>query len=107
MNALDVLRTGPVIPVIVIDEVRVAVPLAEALVAGGVRVLEITLRTPAALDAVRAIAARVAGAIVGVGTIADPADFARAIDTGARFGVSPGLRVTSAYSVTRSSLPSR
>jgi 2-dehydro-3-deoxyphosphogluconate aldolase/(4S)-4-hydroxy-2-oxoglutarate aldolase len=91
MTALDVVRTGPVIPVMVIDDLRIAVPLAEALVAGGVRVLEITLRTPAALDAVRAIAARVESAILGVGTITDPADFARAIDAGARFGVSPGL----------------
>jgi 2-dehydro-3-deoxyphosphogluconate aldolase/(4S)-4-hydroxy-2-oxoglutarate aldolase len=91
MTALDVIRVGPVIPVIVIDDVNDAVPLAEALVAGGVRVLEITLRTPAALDAVRAIATRVESAIVGVGTITDPGDFSRAIDAGARFGVSPGI----------------
>jgi 2-dehydro-3-deoxyphosphogluconate aldolase/(4S)-4-hydroxy-2-oxoglutarate aldolase len=91
LTALDVMRTGPVIPVIVIDDIRTAVPLAAALVAGGVRVLEITLRTHAALDAVRAIVQGVPEAIVGVGTITDPGDFARAIDAGARFGVSPGL----------------
>lgn len=91
LTALDVMRAGPVIPVIVIEDGARAVPLAEALVAGGVRVLEITLRTPAALDAVRAIATRVQSAIVGVGTITEPADFARAVDAGAQFGVSPGL----------------
>jgi 2-dehydro-3-deoxyphosphogluconate aldolase/(4S)-4-hydroxy-2-oxoglutarate aldolase len=91
MTALDLMRVGPVIPVIVIDDLGDAVPLARALVAGGVRVLEVTLRTPVALDAVRAIAGEVEGAIVGVGTIVDGGDFARAISAGASFGVSPGL----------------
>ena len=91
MNALELMRAGPVIPVIVIDEVATAVPLARALVAGGVRVLEVTLRTPVALDAVRAIANEVDGAIVGVGTITEAGDFARSIAAGARFAVSPGL----------------
>jgi 2-dehydro-3-deoxyphosphogluconate aldolase/(4S)-4-hydroxy-2-oxoglutarate aldolase len=80
-----------VIPVIVLDEVAPAVPLAKALVAGGVRVLEVTLRTPAAFDAIRAIVQAVEDAIVGAGTIRRPGDFQQAIAAGARFGVSPGL----------------
>ncbi len=87
----SLMRLGPVIPVIVVDQVDHAVPLARALVAGGVRVLELTLRTPVALDSIRAIAAEVEGAIVGVGTITRGDDIPRAIDAGARFGVSPGL----------------
>ena len=91
MNVLEVMRTGPVIPVIVIDDLAHAVPLAKALVAGGVRVLEVTLRTPAGLAAIRAIAQQVEGAIVGVGTISRPQDFDDALEAGAVFGVSPGL----------------
>ena len=91
MDALELMRVGPVIPVIVIDEVAHGVPLAKALVAGGVRVLEVTLRTPVALEAVRAISREVADAIVGVGTISRADEFQQAIDAGARFGVSPGL----------------
>jgi len=87
----SLMRLGPVIPVIVIDKLQHAVPLARALVAGGVRVLELTLRTPVALDAVRAIAEEVAGAVVGVGTITRGDDIARALGAGAVFGVSPGL----------------
>jgi 2-dehydro-3-deoxyphosphogluconate aldolase / (4S)-4-hydroxy-2-oxoglutarate aldolase len=85
------MRLGPVIPVIVIDRLDQAVPLARALVAGGVRALELTLRTPVALDAIKAIAQEVDGAIVGVGTITRGDDIERAIAAGAVFGVSPGL----------------
>ena len=91
MNALDVMRTGPVIPVIVIDRLEDAVPLARALVEGGVRVLEVTLRTAAGLKAIEAIAREVEGALVGVGTITRPQDFTDAASAGAVFGVSPGL----------------
>jgi 2-dehydro-3-deoxyphosphogluconate aldolase/(4S)-4-hydroxy-2-oxoglutarate aldolase len=91
MDALELMRVGPVIPVIVIDTLAQAVPLARALVAGGVRVLEVTLRTRVALDAIRAIAGEVEGAIVGVGTISRTEHFQQAIDAGAQFGVSPGL----------------
>ena len=91
MNALELMRIGPVIPVIVIDRLEDAVPLARALVAGGVRVLEVTLRTPVALRAIEAIAGQVEGAIVGVGTLTRPQDFTDAISAGAVFGVSPGL----------------
>lgn len=86
----EIMRTAPVIPVIVIDRVEDAVPMAEALVAGGLRVLEVTLRTPAALDAIRAMKS-VSGAIVGAGTVLNPAMLAEAEAAGAEFIVSPGL----------------
>lgn len=105
MTALDIMTAGPVIPVIVIDDATSAVPLARALVAGGVRVLEITLRTPAALAAVRAIAAEVPDAIVGVGTITDPGEFAQAREAGARFGVSPGITPALIAAAKSSELP--
>jgi 2-dehydro-3-deoxyphosphogluconate aldolase/(4S)-4-hydroxy-2-oxoglutarate aldolase len=91
MNTMEVMRTGPVIPVIVIDNPDDAVPLARALMAGGIRVLEITLRTPVAMQAVRTLCRQFPDAIVGVGTITRPEDFAEAKAAGAMFGVSPGL----------------
>jgi 2-dehydro-3-deoxyphosphogluconate aldolase/(4S)-4-hydroxy-2-oxoglutarate aldolase len=90
MTALDILKTGPVIPVIVIDDAAQAVPLARALLAGGVRVLEVTLRTPAALQAIHSIAREVPEALVGAGTILNPEDLRLALEAGARFGISPG-----------------
>lgn len=91
MTSLEhVLQLAPVMPVVVVDDVRHAVPLARALVAGGIPAIEVTLRTPAALEAVRAIAAEVPAAVVGVGTVRRPADFAAALAAGARFAVSPG-----------------
>ena len=81
---------GPVIPVIVIQDVEDAVPLARALVDGGVRVLEVTLRTPVALDCMKAIVREVPGAVVGAGTIRSVADAQAAKDAGCVFGVSPG-----------------
>jgi 2-dehydro-3-deoxyphosphogluconate aldolase/(4S)-4-hydroxy-2-oxoglutarate aldolase len=99
------LTRQPVIPVIVIDALDKAVPLARALVAGGVRVLEVTLRTPVALEAVRAIANEVEGVLVGVGTITRPAEFAEALDAGAVFGVSPGLTPELAAAARSSKLP--
>jgi 2-dehydro-3-deoxyphosphogluconate aldolase / (4S)-4-hydroxy-2-oxoglutarate aldolase len=81
---------GPVIPVIVIDRVDDAVPMARALLAGGVKVLEVTLRTAAALPAIEAIARAVPEAMVGAGTVLNPDDARRAFDAGARFVVSPG-----------------
>lgn len=88
---IDILRMGPVMPVLVINQLDDAVPLARALVAGGIRVLEVTLRTPVALDAVRAIAQAVDDCVVGVGTVTCAADLHAAADAGARFAVSPGL----------------
>jgi 2-dehydro-3-deoxyphosphogluconate aldolase/(4S)-4-hydroxy-2-oxoglutarate aldolase len=90
MNIDAIMRTAPVIPVIVIEDVAHAVPLAEALVAGGLRVLEVTLRTPAALDAIRAMK-QVEGAIVGAGTVLNPRDLDAALEAGSEFIVSPGL----------------
>jgi 2-dehydro-3-deoxyphosphogluconate aldolase / (4S)-4-hydroxy-2-oxoglutarate aldolase len=84
------LALAPVIPVVVIDDARLAVPMARALVAGGLPVIEVTLRTPAALEAVRAIAAEVEGAVVGVGTVLAASDLQAAQQAGARFAVSPG-----------------
>lgn len=90
MNTLELAAHGPVIPVIVIHDVADAVPLAQALVDGGVRVLEVTLRTPAALRSMEAIARSVSGAIVGAGTIRSVGDAQAARDAGCQFGVSPG-----------------
>lgn len=86
----EILAASPVMPVIVLDRRDDAVPLAEALVSGGIRVLEVTMRTPAALDCVRAIRAAVPDAIVGVGTITNVIDMDAAQAAGAMFGVSPG-----------------
>lgn len=88
---------GPVIPVIVIDRADAAVPLAEALLAGGVRVLEVTLRTPAALQAIEAIARAVPEAIVVAGTVRSAADARAARDVGCRFAVSPGYTAELAH----------
>ena len=90
MNTLDLATQGPVIPVIVLQRVADAVPLARALVAGGVKVLEITLRTPVALDCMRAIAGEVPEAIVGAGTIRSVDDAKASLAAGCRFGVTPG-----------------
>src|SRR5215470_294709 len=84
------MRVGPVIPVIVISDLAQAVPLAKALVAGGVRVLEVTLRTAAGLPAIQAIARGVPGAVVGAGTVRDGDDVHAAHKAGAKFIVSPG-----------------
>lgn len=85
-----IMRTAPVIPVLVIEDVAFARPIAEALVAGGLTVLEVTLRTPAALDVIAAMKT-VSGAIVGAGTVLNEADLRASIDAGAQFIVSPGL----------------
>ena len=105
MNVLDVMRTGPVIPVIVIEDLAHAIPLAKALVAGGVRVLEVTLRTAAGLAAIQLIAREVPEAIVGVGTITRSQDFKDAIDAGAQFGVSPGLTPAMIQAAHETGLP--
>lgn len=86
----QIMQIAPVIPVLVIDDVAHAVPVAQALVAGGLRVLEVTLRTACALDAIAAMK-RVPGTIVGAGTVLNPQDLAAAIAVGSEFIVSPGL----------------
>jgi 2-dehydro-3-deoxyphosphogluconate aldolase / (4S)-4-hydroxy-2-oxoglutarate aldolase len=90
MNPTDLAKHGPVIPVIVIQHLDEAVPMAQALVDGGVKVLEITLRTPIALKCMEAIARAVPGAIVGAGTVRSIADAKAAKDAGCQFAVSPG-----------------
>lgn len=86
----EVLALGPVMPVIVIDDSRHAVPLAEALLAGGLKTIEITLRTPAALDSIRAVAAACPDITIGAGTVTRADLAAAARDAGAAFAVSPG-----------------
>ncbi len=105
MSILSIMRSGPVIPVIVIDRLEDALPLARALVAGGIRVLELTLRTPVALKAIEAIANEVEGAITGVGTITRAEDFDAALKAGALFGVSPGLTPELIAAARDSALP--
>ena len=90
LTALAVMQDAPVIPVIVLQKIEHAVPMARALVAGGVRMLEVTLRTPVALQCIEAIARDVPEAVVGAGTVRSPADAQAASLAGARFAVSPG-----------------
>lgn len=87
--ALKICQMAPIVPVLVVDDAKDAAPLAQALVAGGLPALEVTLRTPAALEVIREMAS-VAGGVVGAGTLLIPADVLAAKDAGATFGVSPG-----------------
>ena len=105
MNTLELAAHGPVIPVIVIQRLEDAVPLAHALVEGGVKVLEVTLRTPVALRAMEAIARAVPEAIVGAGTIRSVADAQAVRDAGCRFGVSPGYTSEIGHYCRNVSLP--
>ena len=104
MTLLDIMRSASVIPVIAIDDPEHAVPLAQALVAGGICVLEVTLRTAHGLEAIRAMA-QVPGAIVGVGTLTQGEEFKAARDAGAVFGVSPGLTPALIEAARTSGLP--
>ena len=104
MTLLDIMRSASVIPVIAIDDPEHAVPLAEALVAGGICVLEVTLRTAHGLGAIRAMS-QVKGAIVGVGTLTQPEEFKASRDAGAMFGVSPGLTASLIEASRSSGLP--
>lgn len=89
LRAREIAALAPIIPVLVVDDAAHARPLAEALVAGGLPALEVTLRTPAALDVIREMA-KVPGGVVGAGTLLTPADVQAAKEAGATFGVSPG-----------------
>lgn len=91
VSAESILSNGPVVPVIVIKELKDAVPMAKALVAGGVRVLEVTLRTPCAMDAIRAIAKEVPEAIIGAGTVLNAQQLKEVAEAGGQFAISPGL----------------
>lgn len=99
------LKLAPVVAVVVIDDSAHAVPLARALVSGGIKAIEVTLRTPVALDAIRAIAAEVEGVVVGAGTLLTPKDLRAAEDAGARFGVSPGVTPALLDAADESGLP--
>jgi 2-dehydro-3-deoxyphosphogluconate aldolase/(4S)-4-hydroxy-2-oxoglutarate aldolase len=101
----NLLRAGPVVPVITLERVEDAVPLARALVAGGLRLLEITLRTPAAADAAAAIIRDVPDAIVGIGTVLTPKDLERAQALGARYALSPGATPDLLEAASRSTMP--
>jgi 2-dehydro-3-deoxyphosphogluconate aldolase/(4S)-4-hydroxy-2-oxoglutarate aldolase len=105
MDPIELASHGPVIPVIVIQRVEDAVPMAQALVAGGVRVLEVTLRTPVALQCMEAIARAVPEAIVGAGTVRSAADAQAALDAGCRFAVSPGYTSEVGQACRRIGLP--
>lgn len=99
-----IMRTSPVIPVLVIEDVAHARPIAEALVEGGLKVLEVTLRTPAALDVIREMKT-VPSAIVGAGTVLNEADLRAAIDAGSEFIVSPGLTEPLGKAAVASGIP--
>jgi 2-dehydro-3-deoxyphosphogluconate aldolase/(4S)-4-hydroxy-2-oxoglutarate aldolase len=105
MNDIEaIMRAAPVIPVIVIDDLATAKPLAEALVAGGLPALEVTMRTPFALDAIRAMKT-VPGAIVGAGTVVNTEQFEAVMDAGVEFIVSPGLTERLAEPIIASGVP--
>ena len=91
MTSEEIFSQGPVVPVLVIKNVEHAVPLAKALIAGGIRVLEVTLRTDAALEVIAKIAKEVPEAIIGAGTVTNRAQLQQVIDAGAKFAISPGL----------------
>ncbi len=104
VSIADIMQTSPVIPVLVVHDAADARPMAEALVKGGLRVLEVTLRTPAALEAIAEMR-KVEGAIVGAGTVVSPAQFRDAMDAGSEFIVSPGLTETIGRPIIDSGVP--
>jgi 2-dehydro-3-deoxyphosphogluconate aldolase / (4S)-4-hydroxy-2-oxoglutarate aldolase len=105
MNIRNILALAPVIPVLTIEKLEHAVPLARALCAGGLRVLEVTLRTSAGLPAIEAMRKAVPDAVVGVGTLARPEDFTQSANAGAQFGVSPGLTMALAEAARTVNFP--
>ena len=105
LDAGSVLALAPVVPVLTIPDLASAIPLASALVNGGLPVLEVTLRTPAGLDAITAIGEAVPGAVVGAGTVRSAAEFEAAVAAGSRFVVSPGLTEGLLEAASQSSVP--
>jgi 2-dehydro-3-deoxyphosphogluconate aldolase/(4S)-4-hydroxy-2-oxoglutarate aldolase len=105
MNIESIMKLSPVVPVLVIEDAEAAVPLARALVKGGVRVLEVTLRTPQSLEAIKAIAQNVKDAIVGSGTVLNERDLIASREAGAQFAVSPGSTEDLLIAATKISLP--
>lgn len=104
-DAKEILSKAPVIPVLTIDDAAKAVPLARALVAGGLPVIEITLRTPAALDAIAVIAKEVPDALVGAGTVTQSSDIEEAVKAGARYLVTPGTPAGLADALMQATVP--
>lgn len=105
LDSREICQLAPMVPVLTIENLDHAVPLARALVAGGLPVLEITLRTPVAYDAIRAMRAACPEAIVGAGTLRDPGDVERCLESGAQFGVSPGAPARLLDAVAQTPLP--
>lgn len=105
VSAEQILESGPVVPVIVVNKLEHAVPMAKALVAGGVCVLEVTLRTECALKAIRLIAEEVPEAIVGAGTVINPQQLKEVTDAGAQFAISPGLTDELLKAATAGTIP--
>lgn len=105
MQIQDIVKIGPVIPVLAFDDVAQGEQVARALLAGGVRVLEITLRTDAAMDVIARVAGLSDELVVGVGTLTEPAQVAEAVRAGARFGVSPGFTNALADAAQQAGLP--
>jgi 2-dehydro-3-deoxyphosphogluconate aldolase/(4S)-4-hydroxy-2-oxoglutarate aldolase len=87
----EIFAAGPVVPVLVINDVEKAVPLAKALMAGGIRVLEVTLRTPSAIDVIKRIAQEVPDSLIGAGTVTNAQQLKAVVDAGAKFAISPGM----------------
>ncbi len=100
-----VFASGPVVPVLVIHDVAHAIPLAEALIAGGIKVLEVTLRTPAALDVIREIADKVPEAIIGAGTVTNAQQLKEVTEAGAKFAISPGMTADLLEAGARGTIP--
>jgi 2-dehydro-3-deoxyphosphogluconate aldolase / (4S)-4-hydroxy-2-oxoglutarate aldolase len=101
----EILRQGPVIPVVVIHKLEQAVPLAKALMAGGIRVIEVTLRTPVAMETIRAISRDVPGAIVGAGTVTRAEELTTVAGAGAGFAISPGLTAELLQAANQGTIP--
>src|SRR5436190_4114538 len=104
-DPLPLLAKCPVVPVLTITDAKTAVPLAQALLAGGLAAVEVTLRTDAALEAIRLISQNVPGAIVGVGTVTKPADIDKAVKAGAKYIVSPGTPAELGRALAAASVP--
>ena len=105
MNTIDLANYGPVIPVIVINKIEDALPIAESLLDGGIRVLEITMRSSCALDAIELISNKLPDAIIGAGTLRTKADAIQAKNAGSKFAVSPGFTVDLSNECKRIDLP--
>ena len=101
----EIFAAGPVVPVLVIHKVEHAVPLAHALISGGIKVLEVTLRTPAALEVIKAISKQVPDAIIGAGTVTNAQQLKEVTDAGAKFAISPGMTADLLAAGTQGNIP--